>query len=332
MKNMNEKKIINYAIAIFALTIFALAVIPKLFAEGTNNTTTYKLDIPCAIDRTQIVIPNRFDKNYTGHYKAKCNSNAYLNSETGEYHLKKNEGYYLNIELTNDSLNKIDLSEIDSVVLDFYKEDNDQSCFTRKMTPVYNDNTRFAAKIGYVKDNDSREFGQENMTGFIDSCEVEKPITFNLKITLKTGEQMSTSNVGLIKTIVLDSDNSNIVAENARSKAQVRNQISEKSLAEKPLAEKPKEQLTTRLEIKIKDSELFLTTENTTQKMIQINEIFKENKINSEKVVGDIILDTEFGKVEYVFEVKEKRKLFGFIPIGEKIVERRISAIREIKE
>ena len=30
---MNEKKIINYVVAIFALTIFALAVVPKLYAE-----------------------------------------------------------------------------------------------------------------------------------------------------------------------------------------------------------------------------------------------------------------------------------------------------------
>lgn len=329
---MNEKKIINYAVAIFALTIFALAITPKIFAEETNNTTTYKLDIPCAIDRTQIVIPNRFDENYTGHYKAKCNSSAYFNSETNTYHLKKNEGYYLDLKLIPEEINKtVNVSKIEIIVLDFYKEGQENPCFTRKLTKSATDSL-FHGKIGYVKENDSEEYAQENMTGFINSCGINKNITFKATIKLNNGTELSGNNFGRIQSLIIDSDNSNIVAENARSKAQVRNQISEKSLAEKPLAEKPKEQLTTRSEIKIKDSELFLTTENTTQKMIQINEIFKENKINSEKVVGDIILETEFGKAEYVFEVKEKRKLFGFIPIGEKIVERRISAIREIKE
>jgi len=331
---MSEKKIINYVVAIFALTIFALAVVPKLYAQ---ETMSYELQIPCAIDRAQIVLPVRFDQNYTGPYKERCNSSAYFNSETNTYHLKKNEGYYLDLKLMPEEINKIaNVPEIESIILDFYKEGEDQPCFTKKLNKSSTDSL-FHGKISYVNEKDtSEEFAQENMTGFINSCGMNTNIVFKTTIKLNDGTEIQGNNIGYIQHLKIDSDNSNIVAENARAK----NQIQTNSIAQnfKPnkeeltTAEKPEEQLRTRSQMEVKDSEIFVTNENSTKKIIPVTQILQENKIDSEKIIGEIILETESENPEYVFEVKEKKKFLGFIPFGEKIVEKRISAIREIKE
>ena len=337
---MTENKIINYAVAIFALTIFTLAVAPKLFADEITQKTNvaYELQIPCAIDRTQIIMPVRLDENYSGPYKERCNSSAYFNPETNTYHLKKNEGYYLDLKILNEEVSKtINISEIDSIIFDFYKDGENNSCFTRKLTKSPTDSL-FHGKIGYVKDNDSEEYAQENMTGFINSCGINTNITFKATIKLNTGEEIATNNLGNIKYLTVDSDNSNIVAENARAKNQ--NQIHANPNAEKPkpnkeesiASEKPKEQLSTRSKMEIKGVEMFITNSNNTKKIVPLTQILQENKIDSKKIIGEVILQTESENPEYVFEVKEKRKLLGFIPFGEKIIEKRIAATREIKE
>ena len=86
--------------------LFFIATAPKLFADSSILTTsgsyapadiTYQLNIPCAIDRTKIILPAKIQLNSDGQYKAICNSSAYFNEETEVYHLKKNEGYYLDI-------------------------------------------------------------------------------------------------------------------------------------------------------------------------------------------------------------------------------------------
>lgn len=333
---MNEKKIINYIVAIFALTIFTLAVAPKLFAQET--TLAYELQIPCAIDRTQIVMPTRFDQDYSGPYKERCNSSAYFNPETNTYHLKKNEGYYLDLKILNEEVSKtVNLSEIEVVVLEIFTEGQEQSCFTRKLTKSSSDSL-FHGKIGYVKDNDSEEFAQENMTGFINSCGIGKLLKFKTTIKLNNGTELPGNNLGRIQYLIVDSDNSNIVAENARARNQ--NQIQANPNAEKPIinkeepvtSEKPKEELRTRSQMEIKNSEMFIKTNNSTKKIVPLTQILQENKIDSEKIIGEVILQTESENPEYVFEVKEKRKFLGFIPFGEKIIEKRISATREIKE
>jgi hypothetical protein len=63
-----------------------------------------------------------------------------------------------------------------------------------------------------------------------------------------------------------------------------------------------------------------------------VTQMLQENKIDISKVVGDINLETVSEIPTYVFEVKEQRKLLWFIPIGEKITEKRISATKEIIE
>ncbi len=303
-----------------------------------NNTIGYRLTIPCAIDRAQIVVPVRFDQNYSGPYKERCNSSAYFNPETNTYHLKKNEGYYLDLELSPiANIKTINLSEVELVVLEIFTEGQEQACFTRKLTKSSTDSL-FHGKIGYVKENDTEEFAQENMTGFINSCGIDKLLKFKATIKLNDGTEIQGNNIGYIQHLKIDSDNSNIVAENARTGNQNQIQANPNAQNSKPnkeeltTAEKPKEQLRTRSQMEVKDSEIFVTNENSTKKIIPVTQILQENKIDSEKIIGEIILETESENPEYVFEIKEKKKFLGFIPFGEKIVEKRISATREIKE
>jgi len=310
----------------------------KITTEMPISGISYELQIPCAIDRTQIVMPTRFDQDYSGPYKERCNSSAYFNPETNIYHLKKNEGYYLDLKILNEEVSKtVNLSEIEVVVLEIFTEGQEQSCFTRKLTKSSSDSL-FHGKIGYVKNNDSEEFAQENMTGFINSCGIDKLLKFKTTIKLNNRTELHGNNRGRIQHLIIDSDNSNIVAENARARNQ--NQIQANPNAEKPrinkeepvTSEKPKEELRTRSLMEIKDSEMFIKTNNSTKKIVPLTQILRENKIDSEKIIGEVILQTESENPEYIFEVKEQRQFLGFIPFGEKIIEKRIAATREIKE
>ena len=299
---------------------------------------TYKLDIPCAIDRTEIIVPNPSNPEYTGEYKARCNSNAFFDELNGIYHFKRNEGYYFNLELTNDLSEKtIDPAVIDSVVLEFYKDNGEVACFSRKMDSVYNEQNKYISKISYTQPNESKDFAYENMSGFINSCGLDTKIDLKTKIYLVSGEVIVGQNTGLIKKITVDSDNSTQIAQANRNKEQ--NRVQE-------MDSKPKEVLeersiptfkTNQIQKQVgsenqKDSDLFLEIDNSVKKIRSIEKVFQENKIDSKKVVGEIILDTNSSNPEYVFEVKEKRKLFGFIPIGSKIVQKRLSATLNIKE
>lgn len=359
-------------------------------AETSQDKITYKLDIPCAIDRLQIIVPNPADQNYIGQYKARCNSNAFFDEVTGIYHFKKNEGYYINLEFTNDLENKvINLSEIDSVVLEYYNENTGNVCFYRKMESMYNAENKYVSKISYVQPNESKEFANNNMTGLINSCGLNTRIGIRARVQLVSGEMIATQNNGLIKTIMIDSDNSNQTAQENRNKVQsnqennidptpkdilqeredaenvgylVRSTPREDPTSKETITERPisneilivkrstspiinntqyeigsKHQNDDPSLIKdsktgIKDSDLFLEIDNSVKKIKSIDKIFQENNIDSKKVVGEIVLDTNSNNPEYVFEVKEKRKLFGFIPIGSKIVQKKISATVDIKE
>lgn len=358
---MSEKitKSINIGILAVIFVFLALIVIPRINAQETDysNTKTinalvkYKLDIPCAIDRTQIIVPNPGNsKDPNEQYKARCNSNAFFDEVTGVYHFKRNEGYYFNLMFTNNLSEKpIDPTVIDSIVLEFYKNNEDVACFYRKMDSVYNEQNKYVSKISYTQPNESEEFAINNMSGFIRACGVDTEIDLKTKIYLVSGEVIDIENDGLIKKIIIDSDNSNQIAQANRNKEQVRdleqkresptNQkpipSSEKPMIRQAISEnKPESQLITRTAQiqKENNSEIFLNIENSVKKMIPIEKIFQENRIDSKKVIGDIVLDTNSSNPEYVFEIREKRKLFGFIPIGEKIVEKRISATLEIKE
>lgn len=285
----------------------------------TDSKYAYKLEIPCAIDRTKIILPTKIDPNYAGQYKTICNSSAYFNQETGVYHFKKNEGYYLNLEIINQDL------ENPIVNLQFYKENETSPCFVRTMEKSYNEKNKYIGKIGYVHSNDSKDFGLENMAGFIESCGHDKPIDIKTIITtIENGEQFTAENIGTIKYIVVDSDNTNIVAENARDKEE-KTEISEDRNVEKPRKE------IRSIEVINKDV-VFLNKENSVQKVVPVLQMLEENKIDSKKVVGDINLETTSEDPVYVFEVKEQKKFLGIIPFGEKIIEKRISAVKEIKE
>jgi len=337
-------KRINKIMTVFVLAIFALAITPRLFAQentaislqndlrissqdaSTEDYVSYKLEIPCAIDRSKIILPHKTDGNSSNDtdYKVMCNSSAYFNQETGVYHLKKNEGYYVNVLLTTDGLKKTDLSEIDSVTLDIYEENAKTACFTKKMNVDPNNLNKFATKFSYVNSNDSEEFGLEHMTGLINSCGLNTKLIFQPTIKLKNGNALTIKNTGDIQRVIIDSDNSNIIAENARNKEIISNELSTK----------PKEQLTTASKANEKKaSTIFISKRNNTQKVVDISQILAENKIASDKVVGDVTLETDSDVPTYVFEVREQKKLFGFIPFGKaKIVEKRISAIKELKE
>lgn len=350
---MSEKitKSINIGILAVVFVFLAVIVIPRISAQEVslvtentgvvNNVTTtqdvitYKLDIPCAIDRTQIVIPNPADQNYIGQYKARCNSNAFFDEVTGIYHFKKNEGYYINLEFTNDLENKvINLSEIDSVVLEYYNGNTGNVCFYRKMESMYNAENKYVSKISYVQPNESKEFANNNMTGLINSCGLNTRIGIRARVQLVSGEMIATQNNGLIKTIMIDSDNSNQTAQENRNKEQIRSKeeiTNKKSIAsiEKVMV---KQADSDNKQDSKSQSDLFLEIDNSVKKIKSIDKIFQENNIDSKKVVGEIVLDTNSNNPEYVFEVKEKRKLFGFIPIGSKIVQKKISATVDIKE
>lgn len=290
---------------------------------------TYKLEIPCAIDRTKIILPARIDSDYDGPYKTMCNSSAYLNSETGVYHLKKNEGYYLNLYVTNDTIEKPDLSQINSIILQFYNETEEKVCFTKQMTVDYKDNTVYHGKIGYVQPIDLEEYAVENMTGFIEACGgLNSQIYFKPVFVLKDDKEIITENIGIIKSLVVDLDNSNTITETAREKEISSNGIitSKKTVDAEVVTEKP---LKTEKHI---ENELYISTEKSIKKIIPVSQMLQKNKIDTKNVIGDINLETVSEIPIYVFEVKEKKLFLGFIPVGEKITEKRISAIKEINE
>lgn len=299
-----------------------------------DDKFTYRLDIPCAIDRTKIILPANIDPNFSGQYKTLCNSSAYFNQETGVYHLKKNEGYYLDLELTNETIEKPDLSKINSVSLVFYKETNKNACFSKTLTVDYKDNTFYHGKIARAEPVNAKEIALEGMDGMIEKCGLNSLLSYKAVITYNDGKEAITQSTGQIKYIMIDSDNSNMVAETARAT----NVPMTSAIAQRSKETKATEATATRAVSTIaqepvtSEKELYMTTENKVQKIVPVTQMLEENKIKAEKVVGDINLETESEVPVYVFEVKEQKKLFGFIPIGEKIVEKRISAIKELKE
>ena len=344
---MNIKKITNIIVAIFAMTVFFIATAPKLFADSSILTTsgsyapadiTYQLNIPCAIDRTKIILPAKIQLNSDGQYKAICNSSAYFNEETEVYHLKKNEGYYLDIVILPEKTSKkINFSEIETITLDFYNQDNEKACFTKKLTKDTTQENLYVGKISYVKGNDSKESALENMEGFINSCGMDTTLKFEVTVESKTGEKFTATNSGNIKYLVIDSDNSNIVAENARVQKQVQVRKMQSNSENKNIQQREsinainKAQISKQLTIR-NNNEFYMVRENKVKKIMPVTQMLQENKINVAKVIGDINLETVSETPTYVFEVKEQRKLFGFIPIGHKITKKRISAIKEITE
>jgi hypothetical protein len=346
---MNIKKITNIIVAIFAMTVFFIATAPKLFADSSILTTsgsyapadiTYQLNIPCAIDRTKIILPVKSHLNSDGPYKTICNSSAYFNEETEIYHLKKNEGYYLDLVILPEKTSKkINFSEIETITIDFYNQDNEKTCFTKKLIKDPTEENLYVGKISYVKGNDSKEFALENMEGFINSCGMDTTLKFEVTVESKTGEKFTAKNSGNIKFLVIDSDNSNIVAENARAQKQAQVQVRkmQSNSENKNIQQREsinainKAQISKQLTIR-NNNEFYMVRENKVKKIMPVTQMLQENKINVAKVIGDINLETVSETPTYVFEVKEQRKLFGFIPIGHKITKKRISAIKEITE
>jgi hypothetical protein len=302
-----------------------------------NSILSYKLDIPCAIDRTKIILPAELNPDYSGQYKTLCNSNAYFNSETGVYHLKKNEGYYIDLTILPTKTNKkINLEEIKSATLNFYNENNENACFTRILYKNSTEENSFNGKISYVNEIDSKEFARENMYGFVNACGINDPLKFDVTIESNTGEKISGINAGEIKYIVVDSDNSNIIAETARvANVPMTSAIAQRSIkteATSATETTTRTVPTTSQKPVTSEKDFYMTTEKSVQKIIPVAQMLEENKIKAERIVGDINLETESEVPIYVFEVKEQKKLFGIIPIGEKIVEKRISATREIND
>lgn len=306
----------------------------------TDSKYTYKLEIPCAIDKTKIILPAKIDPNYTGQYKTICNSSSYFNAETKTHHLKKNEGYYLDLTILTEKNN---FSEIETATINFYNEYNQNACFTRKLFKSSTKENLFVGKISSVKGNDSKEFALDNMDGFVNSCGIDTPLKFEVTIDSKTGEKLTGINSGIIRYLIVDSDNSNLIAENARAQKQI--QVKNKNLNSEvtDINYENIESINTNstLETKslnskqltVKNSdEIYVTKDNKVKKIMPVTQMLQENKIDISKVVGDINLETVSEIPTYVFEVKEQRKLLWFIPIGEKITEKRISATKEIIE
>ena len=368
---MTIKKTMNYAVAIFAITIFIIATAPRLFADHNGNSNpnvvrpelttqnsientiittpeitsttpipnvdfTYKLNIPCAIDKTKIILPAKLDPDYSGQYKTICNSSAYFNSETGVYHLKKNEGYYLDLELTNETISKPDLSKINSVSLVFYKETEKKACFSKTLTIDYKDNTFYHGKIARKEPVNAKEIALEGMDGIIENCGLDTLLNYKAVIIYNDVNEAITENTGQIKYITIDSDNSNIIAETARvANVPMTSAIAQRSIkteATSATETTTRTVPTTSQKPVTSEKDFYMTTEKSVQKIIPVAQMLEENKIKAERIVGDINLETESEVPIYVFEVKEQKKLFWIIPIGEKIVEKRISATREIND
>lgn len=343
---MSEKKIIKYSTVAFVIVIFSLAVFPKLYAEenfvnsklNIQEAIDYKLDIPCAIDKTQIILPVDFDPNYAGEYKVKCNSFAYFDEKTNSYHLKLEEGYYLDLTLVTGGLSKVTaLSDIEDITLMFYTRNNDTPCYKKELSKSITEENKYQGKLSKIKESTPGYI--EDMKNLSESCGVNTNINFNADIKLRNGKEIKGNNIGDIKYLIIDTDgkiieanikNLNPQTENAKNLVKVdKKEINTERISKEKISSNLK---SISSQIKIQDADFFITEKNFTKKIIPVNEVFKENKINTEKIVSEVVLEIKEEKPLYVFEVKEKRKILGFIPFGEKIVIKEIPAIREIKE
>ncbi len=79
------------------------------------------------------------------------------------------------------------------------------------------------------------------------------------------------------------------------------------------------------------EASVYLNQNNLTRKIKSIDTAFSEGQINSENVYGDVQLVNVDDVPKYVFTVKEKNMLFGFIPFGTKKVEKMIDATENLQ-
>ncbi|MEI8364400.1 MAG: hypothetical protein WCF78_03000, partial [archaeon] len=79
------------------------------------------------------------------------------------------------------------------------------------------------------------------------------------------------------------------------------------------------------------EASVYLNQNNLTRKIKSIDTAFSEGQINSENVYGDVQLVNVDDVPKYVFTVKEKNMLFGFIPFGTKKVEKMIDATENLE-
>ena len=76
---------------------------------------------------------------------------------------------------------------------------------------------------------------------------------------------------------------------------------------------------------------VYLNKNNHSKKIRNIDTVLSENQINSESVYGDVQLVNVDDVPKYVFTVKEKNTLFGFIPFGTKKVEKIVDATENLE-
>lgn len=79
------------------------------------------------------------------------------------------------------------------------------------------------------------------------------------------------------------------------------------------------------------EAAVYLNQNNLTRKIKSIDTALSEGQINSEDVYGDVQLVNVDDVPKYIFTVKEKNTLFGFIPFGTKKVEKIVDATENLE-
>jgi len=77
--------------------------------------------------------------------------------------------------------------------------------------------------------------------------------------------------------------------------------------------------------------DVYIVGKNGTNKIKDISIVLSEQKINPNKIIDSVQLVNINDTPKYVFSVKETKKLFGFIPIGNKVVIKSIDATENLE-
>lgn len=281
-------------------------VVVSTLITSEDSSLLYSVNIPCAIDMTQIIIPMRSAQDKIQQLKEKCISTAYFNPNTKTHHLKANEGYYFEIKIDKNPRTNKDY-EIEKITLNFYNEYTGNLCFSKVLIKDNENHNLYLAKI-----SKSSSLIEENMADFSNSCKFDNSLLIRTTVTTKDNENIDIQNIGEIIKVRIDENFVNILTEETEKDR------------EKRLKELGR--------LEIKEENAFLTTENSMKKIEPIENAFKENNIKEKKIVSDVVLEVVNDTPAYIFEIKETKKIFGFIPYGNKVVKKIIPAIKNINE
>ncbi len=285
----------------------------------TNHLISFE---KCAVDKLKTIISKEAvtSRSEVKHYNV-CEAKGFIDYHKKIYYMSKDESYISRVTLNNLDLTKYTQKQTPKAKL-IFSTDSGNKCYEKELMLLKSVPEQGAYKFITTLIKEDLLETQKSDIGYLSAnCGIGKIIKLSVEIyDVDNNPIFSIEDVSSITRIMIFSNKEEDMAiANQENNQRVTSDIIQRERTE--ISNIKEHQIS-------RESEIFVNIGNEKRKVVSIENILEERNINPNKIISDIKLE----ETEYVFDVKEKKRLLGFIPFGEKIVEKRISAIREIRE